>query len=145
MVLTFTVVLLGMFFIIPTLRKNNFYMLHTAIVILAAYFVENNYFITTPFHKKTFLLLLVFHLISINLVTFIAYGTDKKAAKSKDWRIPESNLHTLEVLGGWAGAILGQKIFRHKTNKRSYQNFFWLLMIVEITTSYVILKFLNII
>lgn len=145
MVLTFSVILLGLLAIIPNLRKNSFYMLHVGIVIMSAYYVENNLFFATPFHQKTLLLFLVFQLISINLVTFIAYGVDKKAAKDKQWRIPERNLHTLEFLGGWIGAVIGQKVFHHKSKKASYQAFFWFMMIFEAGLIYVILKFLNII
>ncbi len=145
MVLTFAIILLGAMFLVPPLRKNNFYMLHLALVIGAAYFVEENYFKTTPFHQKTLWLLLVFHLISINFVTFVAYGVDKNAAKKKSWRVPESNLHTLEFLGGWCGALLGQKIFRHKSKKKSYQSFFWAMMIFEAFAIFYILKYLQLI
>lgn len=120
-------------------------MIHAGLVIMAAYYVEENYFRTTPFHAKTMLLFLVFHLVFINLVTFIAYGVDKSSAQSRRWRIPESNLHTLEFLGGWAGALLGQKIFRHKTKKKSYQLFFWAMMVAEAILIFFILTFLGII
>ena len=33
----------------------------------------------------------------------------------------------VELLGGWPGALLGQRRFRHKTRKRSYQLVFWLI------------------
>ena len=145
MVLTFSIILLGMLLLLPPLRKNNFYIVHAGIVVMAAYFVETNYFTTTPFHQKTLLLFLVFHLASINLVTFMVYGIDKRAAKSGQRRIPENNMHTLEFLGGWIGALMGQKIFRHKTKKRSYQSFFWAMLVLEIGLIYVILKFLKII
>ena len=102
-------------------------------------------FTVTPFHPKTLLLFLVFQLASINLVTFVAYGVDKRAAQKGDWRVPESNLHTLEFLGGWAGALLGQKFFHHKSKKRSYQTFFWMMMLFEAALVFVILRFLHII
>ena len=145
MVLTFTVILIGLLLIIPPLQKNSFYMLHVGLVILAAYYVENNLFTVTPFHHKTLLLFLIFHLASINLVTFVAYGVDKHAAQRGQWRIPENNLHTLEFLGGWAGALFGQSLFHHKSKKRSYQAFFWAMMFFEAALIFVILKFLHII
>ena len=85
MVLTFTVILLGLLLLIPPLKKNSFYMVHAGLVILAAYYVENRWFTVTPFHPKTLLLFLVFQLASINLVTFVAYGVDKRAAQKGDW------------------------------------------------------------
>jgi uncharacterized membrane protein YsdA (DUF1294 family) len=39
-------------------------------------------------------------------------------------------LHFLELLGGWPGAYLGQRIFRHKTSKISYQFVFWLIVLL---------------
>ena len=87
MVLTFTVILLGLLLLIPPLKKNSFYMVHAGLVILAAYYVENRWFTVTPFHPKTLLLFLVFQLASINLVTFVAYGVDKRAAQKGDWRV----------------------------------------------------------
>jgi len=146
MVLTFTVILLGLLLAIPPLRKNNFYMLHAGLVILAAYYIENKYAISVaPFHRKIMLFFLVLHLVSINLVTILAYGIDKRSAQSGEWRIPESNLHTLEFLGGWIGALIGQKIFHHKNKKRSYQGFFWMMLIFEIALIFVILKYLKLI
>ena len=120
-------------------------LLPLILVILAAYYVENRWFTVTPFHPKTLLLFLVFQLASINLVTFVAYGVDKRAAQKGDWWVPESNLHTLEFLGGWAGALLGQKFFHHKSKKRSYQTFFWMMMLFEAALVFVILRFLHII
>lgn len=120
-------------------------MVHVGLVILAAYYTENNFFTVTPFHPKTLMLFLVFQLVSINLITFIAYGVDKHAAQNGQWRVPESNLHTLEFLGGWGGALLGQKFFHHKSKKRSYQTFFWAMMLFEAALVFIILKFLRII
>ena len=126
-------------------QVGDWVLVHAGLVILAAYYVENRWFTVTPFHPKTLLLFLVFQLASINLVTFVAYGVDKRAAQKGDWRVPESNLHTLEFLGGWAGALLGQKFFHHKSKKRSYQTFFWMMMLFEAALVFVILRFLHII
>ena len=145
MVLTFSIILIGLLLIIPPLQKNSFYIIHVGLVILASYYIENHFFTVTPFLPKTFLLFLVFQIISINLITFLAYGVDKHAAQQGQWRVPESQLHTLEILGGWGGALLGQKIFHHKSKKKSYQAFFWAMLFCEICISFVILKFLHII
>jgi len=56
----------------------------------------------------------------MSLVTFIAFGWDKAAAGRGSRRVPEMNLHLLELLGGWPGALLGAMVFRHKTRKGSY-------------------------
>lgn len=56
----------------------------------------------------------------MSVATFIAYGLDKRRARRKTWRIPESTLHLMELLGGWPGALLAQQVFRHKTRKASF-------------------------
>lgn len=60
-----------------------------------------------------------------SVVTFSAYGIDKRAATKRRRRIPERTLHTMELLGGWPGALLGQRVFRHKTHKTSYRLVLW--------------------
>lgn len=51
----------------------------------------------------------------INILTFIAYGIDKQKAKNNMWRISEKMLICLALAGGFIGAIVGMKRFRHKT------------------------------
>lgn len=149
MVLMVTAVLLGLLALFRPLRRNNFYMLHVGLTAAAAWYVETAYFPNVPLHvfvakwRSVMLIFVVLHLVSINLATFLAYGVDKRAAQSGSWRIPEAQLHSLEFLGGWCGAVLGQKIFHHKSKKRSYQSFFWALLIAETAIVFGILKYLN--
>ena len=51
----------------------------------------------------------------INLLTFIVYGADKRRARKGKWRVPEKTLFLLPVLGGSIGALLGMRVFHHKT------------------------------
>ena len=44
MVITYSVILIGLLFLIRPLQKNSFYILHAALVILAAYYIETHYF-----------------------------------------------------------------------------------------------------
>ncbi len=67
----------------------------------------------------------------MSFVSFTAYYMDKKRAEKGGWRIPEINLHCFELLGGWPGALLGQRIFRHKTLKKPYQAVFRLIVTVH--------------
>lgn len=60
-------------------------------------------------------------------LTFAAYFMDKRAARLGRRRTPEAALHSLELLGGWPGALLAQRLFRHKTAKVRYQVLFWLI------------------
>jgi uncharacterized membrane protein YsdA (DUF1294 family) len=61
-------------------------------------------------------------------VAFVAYGLDKRAAVRGRWRIAESALHTIELVGGFPGAFLGQHVFRHKRAKARYMIVFWLIV-----------------
>lgn len=51
----------------------------------------------------------------INLLTFIVYGADKHRARKGKWRVPEETLFLLPLLGGSIGALLGMRVFHHKT------------------------------
>ena len=52
---------------------------------------------------------------AINLATFIVYGADKRRARKGKWRVPERTLFLLPRLGGSVGALLGMRVFHHKT------------------------------
>lgn len=57
--------------------------------------------------------------------TFHVYRSDKEAALEGRRRTPESELHTLALLGGWPGALVAQQRLRHKSRKASFQVGFW--------------------
>lgn len=70
--------------------------------------------------------LLICWLLIINLVTFLVFGVDKWQAKRKEKkdtvrRVPEKTLLLLAVLGGSPGALLGMKVWRHKTLHRAFR------------------------
>ena len=58
---------------------------------------------------------LLIYLAVINLLTFIVYGADKRRARKGKWRVPEKTLFLLPLLGGSIGALLGMRVFHHKT------------------------------
>ena len=65
---------------------------------------------------------LLVSLIVINVLTFFIYGIDKWKARRNKWRISEAALLWLTVAGGSIGALLGMKVWHHKTmhNKFKY-------------------------
>lgn len=67
-------------------------------------------------------IILTIYLIAINIATFFVYGIDKWKSRHSKWRIPESTLLTLAVLGGSIGAFIGMRTWHHKTmhNKFKY-------------------------
>ena len=68
----------------------------------------------------------------MSLVTYVMCAIDKHAAKRGDWRTPESTLHTLELLGGWPGGLLGQRFLHHKCSKVSYQIGFYVMVVLNL-------------
>ncbi len=54
---------------------------------------------------------------AMSLVTFAAFALDKRAAVKGLRRTPEATLHTLELFGGWPGALLAMSFVRHKNRK----------------------------
>lgn len=68
-------------------------------------------------------------LLLLNLLTFLMFGWDKRAARRNKARIPESRLYALTALGGGVGAWTAIRVFRHKTIKTSFR---WRLRIATI-------------
>ena len=60
---------------------------------------------------------IIYYLLAINVITFLAMWIDKRKAKKGSWRISEKALFTIVLLGGGVGGILGMYVFRHKTQK----------------------------
>jgi uncharacterized membrane protein YsdA (DUF1294 family) len=68
----------------------------------------------------------------LNVITFLIYAIDKWKAKKNRWRIPESILLLLAVLGGSIGALMGMKIWHHKTMHKKFKYGIPLIMILQI-------------
>ena len=65
--------------------------------------------------------LFLIYLLAINMITFFMYGIDKWKAKRSRWRIPESTLLVMAVIGGSIGAWLGMKVWHHKTMHKKFK------------------------
>ena len=75
---------------------------------------------------------ILIYLLVINLITFLAMYIDKRRAKWGKWRIKESTLFTLVLLGGGIGGIVGMRVLRHKTKKTRFVIGFPAILIIEI-------------
>ena len=64
--------------------------------------------------------IIIIYLFSINIIAFITFGIDKWKATHDRWRISEKTLFGLTFIGGSVGAILGMRIYRHKTKHRTF-------------------------
>lgn len=58
---------------------------------------------------------IVLYLATINMTGLIIMGIDKLRARKRAWRIPESTLFVIALMGGSLGTTLGMHLFRHKT------------------------------
>lgn len=67
----------------------------------------------------------------MSVATFLVYGVDKRQATKSGRRISEQTLHMLALLGGWPGAMIGQRQFWHKTQKLSFLLVFWLTVVIH--------------
>ena len=61
------------------------------------------------------------YLAAINVITFRIYGIDKWKAKKQKWRISESTLLILAVIGGSVGAWIGMKTWHHKSLHKKFK------------------------
>lgn len=65
-------------------------------------------------------------------MSLVIYFQDKAAATEGRWRTPEAKLHLLSLLGGWPGALIAQRVLRHKTRKTSFQFGFWMTVLANV-------------
>ena len=57
----------------------------------------------------------------INIITYIIYAIDKYKSMHHKWRIRESTLILLAVIGGSVGALLAMYTVRHKTKHNKFR------------------------
>lgn len=69
---------------------------------------------------------MIWYLLGINIITFVVYGIDKYNAIKKKYRVSEYNLFIFAFFGGAIGALVGMRVFHHKTRKL----LFWILNIL---------------
>jgi uncharacterized membrane protein YsdA (DUF1294 family)/cold shock CspA family protein len=67
----------------------------------------------------------------MSFITYNMYADDKARAKRRDRRIPEKTLHLCELVGGWPGGFIAQRMLRHKNRKDSYQFEFWAIVAIH--------------
>ena len=81
---------------------------------------------------------IVYYLSALNIVTFFVSGIDKWKAKRAKWRIRETALLGLAVLGGSIGALLGMKVWHHKTMHKKFKYGLPLILLAQVALIYLI-------
>jgi uncharacterized membrane protein YsdA (DUF1294 family)/cold shock CspA family protein len=84
------------------------------------------------FLEKIDPIVLILYLL-LSLITYFLYRQDKIKAKNDEWRTPEKKLHFFSLIGGWPGALIAQRLLRHKSRKQSFQVFFYITVILNIS------------
>ncbi len=74
----------------------------------------------------------IIYLLIINVIAFLAMWIDKRKAEKGKWRISETTLLLLGVLGGSMGSMIGMYTFRHKTKKKRFTIGMPAILIIEI-------------
>lgn len=64
---------------------------------------------------------LTVYILAVSLLTWILFGLDKWKAIHGKWRIRESTLLGLSLIGGVAGGLAGMYLFRHKIRKMRFR------------------------
>ena len=58
---------------------------------------------------------IILYVAAVNVISFIVMGVDKRRAVKRAFRVPESTLFVLAIIGGSIGSIAGMHLFHHKT------------------------------
>lgn len=69
--------------------------------------------------------------VLMSAIAFGIYGIDKRRAVRGEWRISAGTLHGIELFGGWPGAWIAQRVFRHKARKTRYMIVFWAIGVIH--------------
>ena len=75
-------------------------------------------------------------LIVVNIITFLVYGIDKWKAMKGRWRISEFTLLLLAVIGGSIGALLGMRVWHHKTKHLKFKYGVPLILLAQLALLY---------
>ncbi len=76
--------------------------------------------------------MLILYYLVMNLIGLSAMVIDKIRAMERRFRIPESVLLIIAVLGGSVGCIAGMLVFRHKKRKPKFRYGLPLILILQI-------------
>ena len=73
--------------------------------------------LSLPWYVMIYMIMTLF----FSPIEIFLYWRDKRAAVKEKQRTPEKTLLIIAGLGGWPGAIIAARLFRHKTKKVSYR------------------------
>lgn len=77
---------------------------------------------------------IISYLSVINLIGFAIMGIDKLKAKKRAWRVPESTLFVIALIGGSLGTTIGMFLFHHKTRHWYFRYGMPAILIIQVVT-----------
>lgn len=90
-----------------------------------------NEFLRTP---------LWFYLIIVNVYLFGLMFYDKRQAVKNRWRVPESNMLFMGLIGGGLGGLVAMHLFHHKTRKLKFTICYIIGILVDGLLIYLFMK-----
>jgi uncharacterized membrane protein YsdA (DUF1294 family) len=73
----------------------------------------------------------IIYLAAVNIAGFCVCAADKRAARLRRWRVPESALFAVALFFGSAGVYLAMLLFSHKTRKPRFAVLMPLLVLAQ--------------
>ena len=89
--------------------------------------------------------LLMIYLVIINLIAFLTFGADKRRARRDRRRVRESTLFLLAAIGGSVGALLGMRVWHHKTLHKTFRFGIPAILILQILIPFGLYLYWNVI
>lgn len=77
-------------------------------------------------------IILIIYLILINFLGIASMASDKIRAMERRYRIPESVLLLISIIGGSIGSIAGMLLFRHKIRRAKFRIGLPVILILQI-------------
>ena len=80
---------------------------------------------------------LIIYLVIINLIAFLLCYIDKRNAIKNIYRISETSLLSISLIGGCFGMLFGMYMFHHKTRKLKFKLVYifviiWIIILLKI-------------
>lgn len=86
------------------------------------------------------IIVIAVYILLLNILGFALMGIDKWKAKNHAWRIPESTLFIIAVIGGSIGSIIGMHVFHHKTRHRYFMYGMPAILIIQLLIIFILSK-----
>jgi uncharacterized membrane protein YsdA (DUF1294 family) len=84
------------------------------------------------------------YFLFVNITGLVLMAVDKYKAKKRAYRIPESILFTIALIGGSIGSIIGMYLFHHKTRHWYFAFGMPAILIIQLILAFILLFYLPI-